>query len=384
MQPTHWKTGHRNRSTTSANPLDAAVRRAMRRRSSFGAGAIVTALTAALPIAAAAPFPPVFPLASLFPAGGGDGSRGVVLAGVNSYDRAGYSVRAAGDVNGDGIDDVLIGAQKADPGGRESAGASYVVFGTTQGFSPVFPLGKLFAAHGGDGSHGFVLAGIDAFDLSGISVSGAGDVNGDGIDDLIVGAVSADPSGKGGAGESYVVFGTRQSFPPVFQLAGLFAAHGGDGTRGFVLAGADDDDESGIAVSAAGDVNGDGIDDLLIGADGGAPGGKLHAGESFVVFGGTSAFPPVFQLASLFGAAGGDGSQGFVLTGVNADDASGYSVSAAGDVNGDGYDDIIIGAENDAPYGIRAGAGVVSCISGGYGDCGRSQTDERACRGALR
>src|SRR4029077_20360908 len=116
---------------------------------------------------------------------------------------------------------------------------SYVIFGSTQGFPPVLPLATLWPAGGGDGTHGFVLAGIDAEDYSGTSVSAAGDLNGDGIDDLIVGAPGADPGGHAFAGESYVVFGSTQGFAPVFRLATLFPAGGGDGTRGLVLTGAD-------------------------------------------------------------------------------------------------------------------------------------------------
>jgi hypothetical protein len=194
-------------------------------------------------------------------------------------------VGAAGDVNADGLADLIVGADDADPGGHVNVGESYVVFGSAQGFPAVLPLVSLLPAGGGDGSRGFVLAGIDADDNLGSSVSAAGDVNGDGIDDLVVGANRADPGGRSSAGESYVVFGSAQGFPAVLPLASLLPPAGGDGSRGFVLAGIDADDHSGYSVSAAGDVNADGIDDLVIGAPSADPDGRSNAGETYVVFG---------------------------------------------------------------------------------------------------
>ena len=149
----------------------------------------------------------MFSLADLVPPQGGDGSRGFVLTGITVGDLSGKPVSAAGDVNADGVDDLIIGANGADRAGDLDRGESYVVFGSTRGFRAVFPLASLYPRSGGDGSRGFVLPGIDADDRSGYSVSEAGDVNGDGIDDVIIGADDADPGGKDRAGESYVVFG---------------------------------------------------------------------------------------------------------------------------------------------------------------------------------
>jgi Ca2+-binding RTX toxin-like protein len=115
-------------------------------------------------------------------------------------------VSTAGDVNGDGVDDLLIGAYRADPNGYAS-GASYVVFGGAGiGNGGNLELSAL------DGTNGFRLSGAAAFDFSGVAVSTAGDVNGDGVDDLLIGAPFADPNGDG-SGASYVVFG--QATPPV-------------------------------------------------------------------------------------------------------------------------------------------------------------------------
>ncbi len=118
-----------------------------------------------------------------------DGSNGFKLTGVAAGDRSGSSVSAAGDVNGDGFDDLIIGAYRAAPNGSYS-GASYVVFGKAGGFTANLDLSSL------DGSNGFKLTGVAADDRSGRSVSAAGDVNGDGFADLIIGAPSADPNGN--------------------------------------------------------------------------------------------------------------------------------------------------------------------------------------------
>ncbi len=123
------------------------------------------------------------------------------------------------------------------------------------------------------------LDGVSGFNLSGSSVSGAGDINSDGIDDLIIGAYLANPNGNSTAGRSYVVFGSDSDLPSPFNLSSL------NGLNGFMLNGEAADDVSGNSVTAAGDINGDGIHDLIIGASGADANGNNDAGRSYVVFG---------------------------------------------------------------------------------------------------
>jgi len=267
-----------------------------------------------------------------------NGSNGFRIDGASHGDYSGWSVSAAGDINGDGIDDLIIGAPYADPNGGYS-GSAFVVFGKTDGFAPSISLSTL------NGANGFRMDGISHDDQTGDSVSGAGDINGDGIDDFIIGAFYANNT-TNVSGAAYVVFGSTSAFQPSLQLSAL------DGGNGFRILGEDSSGEFGLSVSSAGDFNGDGIADLIIGAPH-ANGDSVDSGKSYLVFGRSSGFPASLPLSTL------DGSNGLRLIGASLRDESGRSVSNVGDINADGIDDVIVGAWKADNAGNASGSAYV-------------------------
>ena len=272
-------------------------------------------------------------------------SGGFVIRGLSAGEKNGWSVSSAGDVNGDGLADLIVGAPASDPSGGNGAGRSYVVFGKTN--STAVNVSTLTSGTSGEG---FVINGQALSSAAGWSVSDAGDVNGDGLADVIVGSPGGAPSfSRIGAGRSYVVFGTTES--SALDLSVLTA---GSSAQGFVINGQATGDLSGYSVSSAGDVNGDGLDDLIVGAYQSDPNGQSGAGRSYVVFGKTGG--AVVEVSSL---TAGTSATGFVINGEAADDKSGFSVSAAGDVNGDGLADLIIGGHSTDATGADAGRSYV-------------------------
>jgi hypothetical protein len=253
---------------------------------------------------------------------------GFVINGHAVAENAGFNVSGAGDVNGDGMADLIVGAHGAAPGSLSQAGRTYVVFGKSA--STAINLSAVAA-----GTGGFMINGEAGFDWSGISVSAAGDVNGDGLADLIVGAHGADPSSLAEAGKSYVVFGKNNG--TAINLTDVAA-----GTGGFVINGQAPGENVGTRVSGAGDVNGDGLADLIVGAYY----ANTNTGKSYVVFGKSTG-----TVVNLSAIAAGNG--GFVINGEATGDNSGVGVSAAGDVNGDGLADLIVGANGADPLGLN-------------------------------
>ena len=233
----------------------------------------------------------------------------VTLTGAAAGDYFGNSVSTAGDVNGDGYSDVIVGAYGNDAGGND-AGRAYIYFG-----------GSAM-----DNAADVILTGEATGDSFGNSVFTAGDVNGDGYTDVIVGAYYNDAGGSY-AGRAYIYFGSSTM----------------NNTADVTLTGEAAGDYFGNSVSTAGDVNGDGYSDVIVGAYFNDAGGS-EAGRAYIYFGGSSM----------------DNTADLILTSAAANDWFGASVSNADDVNGDGYSDVIVGA-----YGYNSGTGRAYIYFGG-------------------
>lgn len=365
-------------------------------------------------------------------------SFGTIFTGVDREDFSGYSIAGIDDINGDGLSDVLIGAYIADPNGVGFAGEAYVVFGQSGGLGPVVDLESL------DGTNGFTIDGYVFDGRLGLSVAGLGDIDGDGLSDVLVGSDSAeayviysntsfaariDAAGLdgtdgtklqggstfevndagdfngdgvddflvGGGGRATVIYGQSQSLGSTFDFSNLDAssgftlygasgwkadgvgdingdgiddiavsnlgsavyvvygddARGGpslnvaqlDGTNGFKLSPVENGDYFGTAASGIGDFNGDGFDDFVVGASSAGPEEPRGAGDSYLIFGSDQGFPADLNVANF------NGSNGIVLSGVDAADEAGQAAAGVGDVNGDGFADVLIGAE----YGDEGG-----------------------------
>lgn len=258
---------------------------------------------------------------------------------VDFGDRLGSAVSAAGDFNGDGVDDLAIVAEGVMPEGRVRCGAVYVIYGQ---HNEPFPLELDLA---GD-FNGRIYTGVAEYDSFGSDLAVA-DFNGDGVDDLIVGAV-----GVSHGGGAYVLFGGHEAA----RLNEL------DGTNGMRIDGWLHRSEMGAVVAAVGDVNHDGVEDIAIASEWSSP--QKRVGEVVILFGrapGQEPFPPVLELGML------DGRHGFRVVGSEGGDAVGSAVSGGHDVNGDGIDDVVIGASRMHPQLAPArgpGPGAAAIIFG--------------------
>jgi hypothetical protein len=254
-------------------------------------------------------------------------SRGYVNYAHTASYSTGKAVKIIGDINGDGINDYVVGAEDGTPLSRGTqTGVAYVVYGDRT-FNANRDLEAMTF------SEGFAIYGTVAYDLAGHSFSSV-DINKDGLADLIVGVPGGSPSKtRGHAGIVYVIYGNSNRNSNI-DLKTLAASDG------FSIWGIAKEDRAGTAVAAIGDINGDGYQDIGIGGSYASRNSLAGCGVAFVVYGGAS-FPSVLDLSLL------TATQGFQLVGGRTSGGFGISMAKAGDFDKDGIDDFIIGAPKD-------------------------------------
>lgn len=293
----------------------------------------------------------------------------LVIDGASANQQSGYSSKVIGDVNGDGLKDIAVGARFNSPGGKSEAGSVYIVFGSKNS------TGNVDLANLGNG--GFRIDGANAGDNFGTQVANAGDINGDGRSDILISA----PSANGGNGAVYVIYGdSSNGTVSASSLAGA----------GIRIDGQNGDQLGMTGIDGGYDINGDGRSDVVLGAPGASPNGKNQAGSVYVItnlngnsstseafaringnqtgdrFGTSVAFvnggsgPMVLAgasgadrggktdvgEASLVSVAPGtrDASTGKTYAGASAGDRFGWSVAYGGSYNGDGKPSYVVGA----------------------------------------
>ncbi len=225
-----------------------------------------------------------------------DGSILLEIQNTVMEDQFGWSVSWAGDVDGDGKPDILVGAPQASPLAAINAGSVFVISGQS-------------------GSILYRLDGQNPGDSFGYAVAKIGDVDGDGVPDFAVGAPFASPSGLQQAGIVYVFSGASGSL--------LYSIEGGEENAGL-----------GFSLSALSDINGDGIPEILVGAPDSSPGGRDEAGSVYIF-------------------SGLDGSQLLHFPGPIEGEEVGISVSAVDDLDNDGLPELLLGAPSASPNDIK-------------------------------
>ena len=262
---------------------------------------------------------------------------GLTYTGGAAGDGLGRDVNYVGDLNGDGFDDLAMGADGEDDGGA-AAGAVYLIFGGP---------GRLSGLRSADGFAGTKIIGGAAADALGDNrnIASQLDLDADGLDDLLIAAAYADPNGSN-SGAAYVQYGQSGGWAAAIGVGALDARIDGGAAADYL----------GDCVASVGDVNADGYDDMMLGARGAGAG---NTGEAYLIYG--AATPLSAQQAVGSAAAA-------TFTGGGAGDGLGTAIEG-GDVNDDGYADLILGAGDNDAAGSNAGAVTLfygGALSGGY------------------
>ena len=265
-----------------------------------------------------------------------DSALATTIAYSGTYpETSGASVSSAGDVNGDGLGDILIGAPY---GGENQNGAAYLILGS------IAPASRALTAADA------TLTGESWYDYAGSSVTGVGDMNGDGLDDVAVGAYGASYGAFSSNGAAYVVFGDAAPQSRSLSAADLVFYGGADNAR------------AANVVASAGDVDGDGLSDLLVGANYDDDAG-MNSGAAYLLLGDTA------------GASLSLTDADAKYTGEAASDFAGEALGTAGDVDGDGYADVLVGSPGNADAGRGSGAAYLVLGSGRPADVALAYAD---------
>ncbi|HEX8204989.1 MAG TPA: hypothetical protein VF587_02900 [Solirubrobacteraceae bacterium] len=349
---------------------------------------------------------------------------GIRITGGELYSWLGRAVSTVGDLNGDGRPELVVGAPLREVGDRQDAGSVYVIFGAAEpGTVDVSRLVEAEAGYRIDGAMGqtgravgsigdldgdgrpevlvtaplartadnvangvaYVVSGqaapgvIDLVNLGtqgytisrdvksqperapgdflGESITGLGDVNGDQRPDLIVGSHLQDGPNRKRGGLAYVVFGKADKAPVNVEDLGA---------QGYKILGVGRGDNTGFSTASAGDYNADGISDLVIGSPFADPLNRDNAGAAYVIFGTAEPDPPAVDLAEM-------AERGLRIAGQEGD-ATGFTVDGAGDLNGDGGADLVIGSPATSEdylldlRSIRAGSASITYGAAGAAD----------------
>jgi hypothetical protein len=274
-----------------------------------------------------------------------DGATGFVVQGDLDGIRAGFSIDGLGDFNGDGIDDFVIGAPEFStrPG---TTGRAYVIFGSTR-----LGEGGLLRLLDLDGKNGLRIIGPAIGESVGAGVAGIGDVNADGFPDLAIGAPNASPPGpvgpRGDAGAVYVLFGGA-ALDSIIAPDGSVSLALIDARNGFRVLGFDLGAQVGYTVSAAGDVNADGVADFLACAPFALPNGIAY------LFFGREGLGSTGDINLRFPAL-----DALTVRGAQFESFLGFSAAALSDINADGVDDFVLGSPLSSPGGVASGQAFV-------------------------
>ncbi len=300
-------------------------------------------------------------------------SDGFIVRGDTDAEISGAAVAPLGDINGDGIDDLAVGAPRGGDGvwddGTFETGEAYIIFGSTAQIGTLDNGQLIVDAANLSADQGFIVQGANNSDHAGWAIAGLGDINGDGIGDFVVGAHNADSSTESDVGRAYVIFGSDSGLGvdvdgrQVVYLSDLAPS------EGFIIQGEARNDSFAYAdgVTSAGDINGDGINDILVSAPGN-DGAGLSTGAAYVIFGDSNRYGTLVDGQQLVDLSLLSPEDGFVIQGAEIGDSIGISVSGIGDFNGDGYDDIIVGTANSTAGGEGTGGAYVLFGSGeGFG-----------------